>query len=121
MADELSLFIDRVYREPYSLVHNNCIHKSLKIRMKALELGRRVDLIVCISIVPAKKWHLLTVNPHVYAEIEGNKVDVSLDPEHEERYCLNSEKRLLLPVNISRIGRRLREVRDAIRDLPGEG
>ena len=104
--DELSSFIDKIYREPYSLFGNNCISKSLKIKARSEELGKRADLIGCISIVPIKKWHNLpTVNPHLYLEIEGIKVDVSLDPGHEERYCKNSEKGLILPVNISRLGR----------------
>ncbi|MFC1958373.1 hypothetical protein ACFLV6_00400 [Chloroflexota bacterium] len=106
--NELSSFIDAVYREPYSLLRNNCIKKSLKIKTKAEELEKRADLICCVSIVPMKKWHNLpTVNPHVYTEIEGKKIDVSLDPGHENIYCKNSEKRLILPVNISRLRKTL--------------
>jgi len=100
----LSFFIDSVYRESYSLIGNNCINKSLRIKAKAEELGKRADLICCISIVPIKKWYNFpTINPHVYTEIEGKKVDVSLDPGHEEKYCKNSEKKLIMPVNISKI------------------
>ncbi len=103
---ELSSFIDEVYREPYFLFRNNCIKKSLKIKAKAEELGERADLICCISIVPIKKWHNLpTINLHVYTEIEGKKIDVSLDPGHEKIYCKNSEKKLILPVNISKLKR----------------
>ena len=106
MGDELLFFIDSVYRERYSLIGNNCINKSLRIKAKAEELGKRADLLCCISIVPIKKWHKFpTINPHVYTEIEGEKVDVSLDPGHEEIYCKNSEKKLIMPVNISKIGR----------------
>ena len=104
--DELSSFIDRVYREPYFLPGNNCIRKSLKIKAKAEELGKRADLVTCISIVPIKNWHNFpTVNFHLYAEVEGKKVDVSLDPGHEARYCKNSEKKLIMPVNISKLRR----------------
>ena len=106
MSDELSFLIDSVYRERYSLIGNNCINKSLRIKARAEELGKRADLICCISIVPIKKWHNFpTINPHVYTEIEGEKVDVSLDPGHEEIYCKNSEKKLIMPVNISKIRR----------------
>ncbi len=104
--NELSSFIDEVYREPYSLLRNNCIKKSLRIKAKAEELGKRTDLICCISIVPIKKWHNLpTINHHVYTKIEGKKIDVSLDPGHEEIYCKNSEKKIILPVNIPRLRR----------------
>jgi len=106
MMNELSYFINEVYREPYSLFSNNCINKSLKIKAKADELGKRADLICCISVVPIKKWHNLPIiSPHVYTEIEGKKIDVSLDPGHEEIYCKNSEKKLIMPVNISKLRR----------------
>jgi len=105
MIDELSPFIDAVCREPYSLVSNNCIHKSLRIRAKAEELGKRTDLICCI-VVPINKWHNFPiVIPHVYAEIEGEKIDVALDPRREEIFCKNSEQKILMPVNISKIRR----------------
>ncbi len=118
--DELTSFIDAVYREPYFLLGNNCIRKSLKIKAKAEELGKQADLITCISIVPIEKWHNFpSVNFHVYTEIEGKKVDVSLDPGHEARYCKNSEKKLILPVNISRLGRILGG-RDSHSSLSGD-
>ena len=111
----MSSFVDVIYREPYFLLGNNCIRKSLKIKAKAEELGKQTDLICCLSIVPIKKWHNLpTVNLHVYTEIEGKKVDVSLDPGHEARYCKNSEKKLILPVNISKLGRRLSRVQTTV-------
>ncbi len=106
MEDDLSAFIDKVYREPYSLLRNNCVHKSLKIKAKAEAMGEKADVICCISIVTIKKWYNFpTINPHMYLEIEGKKVDVSLDPRHEAIYCKNSEKKLILPVNVSRIRR----------------
>ena len=104
--NELSSFIDEVYKEPYSLLSNNCINKSLKIKTKSEELGKRADLICCISIIPMKKWHNFpAISPHVYTEIEGKKIDVSLDPGHEEIYCKNSVKKLIMPVNISKLRR----------------
>ena len=106
MNEELAAFVDEVYKEPYSLVFNNCIDKSLRIMAKAESLGMKTDLIGCIAIVSAKRWHNLPiVSPHFYAEIEGKKVDVALDPVREEIYCKNSEVRIVMPVNISEIGR----------------
>lgn len=67
-------------------------------------MAKRVDEIGCISIVPFKKWHnFSTLNPHVYTEIVGKKVEILLDPGHEVIYCENSARRLIMPVNISRI------------------
>jgi len=106
MNQELSAFIDAVYREPYSLVRNNCLDKSLRIKAKAEELGMRVDLIGCIAIVPVKKWHNFPhISPHFYTEIEGERIDVAHDPRREELWCKNSEIKAVVPVNISKIRR----------------
>ena len=107
MNDELSSLIDAVYKEPYSLIRNNCIHKSLRIKAKAEEVGKRADLLCCMAIMPAKKWHNfpIVIIPHVYTEIDGEGTDVSLDPESEKSYCKNSEVKLVMSVNISKIKR----------------
>jgi len=106
MNDELSAFIDVVYRQPYSLLRNNCINKSLRIKAKAEELGMRADLIGCIVIVAVKKWrNVRLASPHFYTEIEGERVDVAHDPGREELWCPNSEIKVVMPVNISKIRR----------------
>ena len=111
MTDELSSFIDTVYREPYATFRHNCLHKSLKLRAKAKELGKTADLVTCISIVPNKAWrNFPIVLPHFYIEIDGKKIDVSLDPAREKKYCKNTEKKLVMPVNISRLTRNLSKV-----------
>ncbi len=106
MNAELAVFIDAVYKEPYSYFFNNCADKSLRIMAEAERLGIRADFIGCIAIVPAKRWHNFPiVSPHFYTEIEGEKVDVAFDPVREEIYCKNSEVRIIMPVNLSEIGR----------------
>ena len=106
MNDELSAFIDAVHKEAYSLVRNNCINKSLRIKAKAEELGMKADLICCIAIVPVKKWHNFHfASPHVYTEIEGERVDVAHDPRREMLWCKNSEIKAVMPVNISKMKR----------------
>lgn len=106
MNEELSVFIDEVYKEPYSLIFNNCIDKSLRIMAKAESLGMKTDFIGCIAVLKAKRYrNLLIVSPHFYSEIDGKKVDVALDPIREEIYCKNSEVRIVMPVNISEMGR----------------
>jgi len=106
MNEELSAFIDEVYEEPYSLIFNNCIDKSLRIMAKAESLGMKADFIGCIAILKAKRWHnILIVSPHFYSEIDGKKVDVALDPIREQLYCKNSEVKIVMPVNISEMGR----------------
>ena len=106
MNDELSTFIDAVYREPYSLIGNNCVNKSLRIKARAEELGEWADLIVCISIAPVKKWYNFPlILPHVYVEVEGEKVDISFDPQREGNYYRNNEAKIVMPVDISKARR----------------
>ena len=107
MNEELSSLIDAVYKTPYSLIRNNCIHKSLRIKAKAEHVGKEVDLLCCVAIIPVKKWHNfpIIIIPHFYTEIDGEKTDVSLDPESEKSYCQNSEVKIVMPVNISKIRR----------------
>ncbi len=106
LGNELASFIDETYRQPYSLLSNNCIHKSLRIKARAEKLGKSADLIGCLSILPVRRWHNFPIiSPHVYLEVEGEKIDVSLDPHHEEIFCPNNEKRVVMPVNISRLRR----------------
>ena len=122
MNEELSAFIDEVYKEPYSLVFNNCIDKSLRIMAKAESLGMKTDLIGCIAVLKAKRYrNLPVVSPHFYAEIDGKKVDVALDPVREELYCKNSEVRIVMPVNISEMGRAFFRRIGLISRLSGRG
>ena len=103
---EMKRFIEVVYREPYSLISNNCIHKSVRIARKARQLGKGARLIACLSIVPMKILKgFPAIQPHMYVEVEGERVDVSLDPHHEEKYCKNREKIIVLPVKLPKMCR----------------
>ena len=103
---ELADFVDEVYKEPYSLVFNNCIDKSLRIMAKAESLGMKADLIGCVAVLKANRYRgLPIVSPHFYSEIDGRKVDVALDPVREQIYCPNSEVKIIMPLNISEMGR----------------
>lgn len=78
---QMTEFIRKTHYEPYSLLTNNCIHKSLRIKRKAEDLGLDVDLIGCWTAVPMTKllgW--LSIQPHLYTIVEGKRVDVALDP-----------------------------------------
>jgi len=98
---EMVDFIEETYQQPYSLASNNCIHKSLRIARKAKELGLDAQLVACCSIV---RWDflrgILTAWPHMYVLVEGKRVDVSLDPKSERKYCPNSEKIILFPTKL---------------------
>ncbi len=103
---ELADFVDEVYKEPYSLVFNNCIDKSLRIMAQAESLGMKADFIGCVAVLRANRYRgLPIISPHFYSEIDGGKVDVALDPVREQIYCKNSEVKIVMPVNISEMGR----------------
>ena len=56
------------------------------------------------------------VSPHIYTEIEGERVDVALDPELEEIYGKNSGQKTAMPINLSKIRKILcREESDGYR------
>ena len=45
------------------------------------------------------------ITPHAYTEIDGEKVSVAIDPVSEGIYRRNSEEKVIIMANISRIGR----------------
>lgn len=92
-------YIDQVYREPFSLLHNNCLHKAGRIVRKARSLGMQADLVICISKPPKKLGGIIPIiNPHAYAVVNGIKVDVGFSPEQEQKYWKNSERKIYLPI-----------------------
>lgn len=108
MKPALEEYIQGVYREPYSQLGNNCLHKSLKILRKARELGEPADLVACLSVVRLNSFHRFPlIDPHFYVRIEGRRVDVSLDPKKEQVFCPNSEKIIILPINLSSLSRHI--------------
>ena len=111
MVDELTGFINRVYHEPYSLVTNNCIRKTLRIRAEAKRLGKKTDLVLCLLLFRIKSLHNLPVlTPHLYLVIEGKKVDVPLSPLQERKICKNIEVKPLVKVNLSKLKRVFRSL-----------
>ena len=101
---EMMRFIDQAYRTPYSLLTNNCFHKSIKIVRKADELGLEANLVIApVSITPRHTSpYLPRILPHCYSIIERHKVDVALDPATEKIWCKNNEIISLLPMNLKR-------------------
>lgn len=109
MTQELSSYIDSVYREPYSLMRNNCIHKTLKIRAKARELGKQADLIFSLLFFSVRKLRdLPLLTPHLYLIINGRKIDVPLSPAQERKICKNIDVLPLISLNVSELARKLR-------------
>ena len=100
-------FIDEIYHEPYTLIRNNCYHKSIKIAKRARELGNDTDLIICWSIENSRIFKGLppVIMPHMYTEVNGRKVDVAYDPDTEKVLCSNTERVTALPIKLLRMGK----------------
>lgn len=99
---ELEQFIRKTYYEPYSLLTNNCIHKSLRIMNKAVELEMEVDLIACWTITPMTwLWGWPSIQPHLYTEIEGKRVSVALDPLRRGQMYDVDREIYIAPINLS--------------------
>lgn len=97
-------FIEKVYQEPWSPFRNNCFRKSLKIVRKAQELGKEANLVLCWTIARQRRFGgFPTIQPHMYTEVEGQKVDVTFDPISEEIHCQNSEQIILLPFRLPKL------------------
>lgn len=96
-------YIDQTYREPYTLLRNNCFHKAVRIVRKARSLGVPASLVICISLAPKKLWGFIPIiSPHGYAVVNGVKIDVALSPEQEQKYWKNSERKIYLPIVVGR-------------------
>ena len=95
-------FIDQVYHEPFSLLTNNCFHKSIKVVRKAHELGLSANLVVApISITPRGTFpYIPRVLPHCFVRLEGQKVDVPLDLATEQIWCENNQIISIAPIDL---------------------
>ena len=96
--------IEEIYHRPYSLLRNNCFHKSIEIVQAARDMGKKANIVICWSVENERILKGLPpiILPHAYAEIEGKKVDVAYDPDTEKVLCANSERVTLLPIRLPR-------------------
>lgn len=108
MIKELEDYIELVHREPYHILKNNCIHKTVKIFRKCKELNYPAKFVLCFSKTPpiwrfmGKRKLIPLMLPHCYLIIDGGRVDVSLSPEQEEELFPNGDIKVYLPIVIAR-------------------
>ena len=65
--------------EPYHLLKNDCISKSVRFKRICRARGIRARLVVCIGLARAMwfgKWLVLPVI-HGWAEVEGKRIETS--------------------------------------------
>ena len=102
ISEELQAYIEQIHNEPFHLLLNNCMRKSIKIFRKCKKLGYPARLIIGPCITPRiyclPHWIIL----HAYVEICGERIDVACHPARERQYYGNYEVKIYLPVIICR-------------------
>ena len=94
--NEFEEYIEKIHIEPYSLITNNCYHKSWKVIKESLRRGKDADLITCPSRFPVPP-----IIPHFYAKVNEKIVDVAFNPELERIFGKGRAKPYFLPFNLT--------------------
>jgi hypothetical protein len=70
---------ERLRREPYHLLKNDCIIKSQRLKRECQRLGVPARVVVCIGLAPARvfgRWVTMPV-VHAWTEVAGKRVEIS--------------------------------------------
>jgi hypothetical protein len=71
---------ERLRKEPYSFLTNDCLIKSLKLKKECKPLGISARIVACIGLVRAqvfRLWWMTIPVIHGWAEVEGKRIEVS--------------------------------------------
>lgn len=66
-------------QEPYHLLWNDCLTKSVRFRRACRRRGIAARVVVCVGLVRARlwRWNLTVPVIHGWGEVEGERVEVS--------------------------------------------
>jgi hypothetical protein len=70
---------ERLRQEPYHLLLNDCIIKSVRLKRECAELGIKAKVTVCIGLAQARffgRWLTIPVI-HAWAEVESKRLETS--------------------------------------------
>ena len=76
-AEEIA---ERLRREPYNLLTNDCFIKARKFKRECKALGIPARVVACIGLVRARVfglWWMTIPVIHGWAEVEGKRIEVS--------------------------------------------
>jgi hypothetical protein len=71
---------ERLRKEPYSFLTNDCLIKSAKLKKECVPLGIPVRIVACIGLARAqvfRLWWMTIPVVHGWAEVEGKRIEVS--------------------------------------------
>jgi len=69
----------RLRQEPYSLLRNDCITKSIRLKRECKALGIPARVVACIGLARARlfgRWLTIPVI-HGWGEVEGKRIETS--------------------------------------------
>ncbi len=75
-AEEIA---EKLRREPYNLLKNDCITKSLRLKRECAALGIPARVVACIGLGRARlfgRWLIIPVI-HGWGEVEGRRIETS--------------------------------------------
>ena len=70
---------ERLRQEPYHLLTNDCIIKSVRLKRECRRLGIKVKVVVCLGTVKARwfgRWLVIPV-VHGWGELNGKRIETS--------------------------------------------
>jgi hypothetical protein len=70
---------ERLRKEPYRLLTNDCVLKAQKLKKECRQLGISTRTVICLGLGEAKlfgRWMTIPVI-HGWAEVAGKRVEVS--------------------------------------------
>lgn len=77
--EKVEAIAERLRREPYHLLKNDCIIKSQRLKRECQRLGVPARVVLCIGLVQARvfgRWVTMPV-VHAWAEVAGKRVETS--------------------------------------------
>ncbi len=83
MGKELDLKVEEIAgnlrQEPYSLLRNDCIIKSVRFARECRQSGIPAKVVLCIGLVKAKilTWWLVLPVIHAWGEVNDRRIEVS--------------------------------------------
>ncbi len=70
---------ERLRQEPYNLLTNDCLTKSIRLKRECKALGIPVRVVACIGLARARLFGFWLTIPviHGWGEVEGKRIETS--------------------------------------------
>jgi hypothetical protein len=77
--EKAEIIAEKLRQEPYNLLFNDCITKSLRLKRECKAIGIPVRVVACIGLARAKWFGCWLTIPviHGWGEVEGKRIETS--------------------------------------------